>query len=51
MYPQITPVNSFRVLLTQYFGQKLPLLKDVSYFSPTSTDKTFELIPNPCAEK
>jgi hypothetical protein len=51
LYPQITPVNSFRVLLTQYFGQNLPLLKDVSNFSPTSADKTFELIPNPCAEK
>jgi hypothetical protein len=48
LYPWITPVNSFRVILSDFFGQNYPLLKDQSYFSIYSADKTFDLIPNPC---
>jgi hypothetical protein len=33
LYPSITPVNSFRVVLDQYFGAQLGLLEDRSYFS------------------
>ncbi|MEX2014751.1 MAG: hypothetical protein WD885_02345 [Candidatus Saccharimonadales bacterium] len=33
LYPDITPVNSFRLILDQYFGQKNQLLPDRSYFS------------------
>jgi FtsH-binding integral membrane protein len=33
LYPQITPVNSFRVLFNHYFGTDLDLLEDASYFS------------------
>jgi hypothetical protein len=33
LYPHITPVNSFRVTLSQYFGENLELLPDTSYFS------------------
>jgi hypothetical protein len=33
LYPSITPVNSFRVVLNDRFGEKLPLLPDRSYFS------------------
>jgi hypothetical protein len=33
LYPSITPVNSFRVVLNQYFGFDLPLLPDRSYLS------------------
>ena len=51
LYPWITPVNSFRVILSNYFGQNSPLLKDQSYFSEFSADKTFSLIPNPCNGK
>ncbi len=51
LYPQITPVNSFRVLLDQYFGQEYPLLPDNSYFTSTSGDQNFELIPNNCIGK
>ncbi len=29
----ITPVNSFRVVLNQFFGAKLPLLEERNYFS------------------
>lgn len=33
LYPDITPVNSFRVVLNTFFGAHLPLLPDRSYFS------------------
>jgi hypothetical protein len=48
LYPWITPVNSFRVVLSDFFGQNYPLLKDQSYFSKLGENKTFDLIPNPC---
>jgi hypothetical protein len=50
-YPEITPVNSFRLLLSQYFGQDLPLLDDLSYFSSTSEDRNLILVDNPCNER
>jgi hypothetical protein len=34
LYPAISPVNTFRVLLAQYFGDDAPLLPDHSYSSP-----------------
>jgi hypothetical protein len=33
LYPEITPVNSFRVIFNHYFGQKNSLLPDKTYFS------------------
>ena len=33
LYPSISPVNSFRVVLNAYFGTKLPLLSDETYFT------------------
>jgi len=33
LYPEITPVNSFRVVLDTYFGANLALLEDRSYYS------------------
>jgi hypothetical protein len=33
LYPQITPVNLFRVVLNDYFNAKLPMLPDKSYYS------------------
>lgn len=33
LYPTITPVNSFRLILNEYFGGSFPLLDDVSYYS------------------
>jgi hypothetical protein len=33
LYPSISPVNSFRVVLNAYFGADLPLLPDLTYFS------------------
>lgn len=32
LYPTITPVNSFRIVLNQYLDAKLELLEDYSYF-------------------
>ena len=37
LYQEISPVNSFRVVLNTFFGAKLPLLPDRSFFS-TWTD-------------
>lgn len=33
LYPSITPVNSFRVVLDQYFGADMNLLEDKNYFA------------------
>jgi hypothetical protein len=33
LYPSISPVNSFRVVLDAYFGAELPLLPDRTYFT------------------
>lgn len=33
LYPEITPVNSFRIILSKLFGQSLPKLPDKSYYS------------------
>ena len=49
LYPSITPVNTFRVILDQYFGQNLPLLEDRSYFG-LANDETLVEIPPSCPE-
>jgi hypothetical protein len=41
LYPDITPVNTFRVILDQYFGTDLGLLEDRSYFSLMETPYDF----------
>lgn len=39
LYPEITPVNSFRVLLNRFFGADLPLLEDKTYlFNEDASD-------------
>ena len=48
LYPAITPVNSFRLVLNTYFGQSLPLLPDVSYYSTYADKFTFTKIQYPC---
>ncbi len=42
LYPSITPVNSFRVILDQYFGEQYPLLEDKVYFSLWDTPYNFD---------
>jgi hypothetical protein len=34
LYPSITPVNTFRLILDTYFDDEMDLLPDVSYFCP-----------------
>jgi hypothetical protein len=48
LYPSISPVNSFRVVLNSYFGTDFPLLKDVSYYSSLSHKYDFSATPNMC---
>lgn len=45
LYPSITPVNSFRVVFDQFFGENLPLLDDNTYFS--TYKEPFEFKQNP----
>jgi hypothetical protein len=33
LYPQITPINNFRIIFSHYFGEKLNWMPDKSYFS------------------
>jgi hypothetical protein len=50
LYPSISPVNTFRVILDSYFGQGYPLLDDVSWYSPTNREYDFTAIPNECGQ-
>jgi len=45
LYPTITPVNTFRIVLNEYFNQELELLPDVSYFSYWPRILEFERMP------
>lgn len=38
LYPTITPVNTFRIILDKYFGQSLPKLPDISYLTRYDQD-------------
>ncbi len=44
LYPTITPVNSFRVVLSCYFGLDYPLLEDKSFFSYWPRDYAYVFI-------
>jgi hypothetical protein len=48
LYPSISPVNSFRVVLNRYFGTDLPLLQDRSYFAPNQDHERIGQFPNSC---
>jgi hypothetical protein len=54
LYDSITPINSFRIVLDEYFGSDYPLLEDVSYYayqfrqlkqSPAIIDNTCSAAP------
>ncbi|MGA2489029.1 MAG: hypothetical protein ABSF99_02415 [Anaerolineales bacterium] len=51
LYPTITPVNSFRLVFDTYFGQRFPLLPDVSYYSPYQDMFAFTKVHYPCLIK
>lgn len=48
LYPQISPVNTFRYVFNTYFGGKYDMLPDITYFSPTPDLYNFSEVPNPC---
>ena len=48
LYPQVTPVNSFRLVLNAYFGQHLPLLPDRSFYSSYEEMFNFQEVLYPC---
>lgn len=48
LYPSISPVNSFRVIINEYFNGNLPFLPDVSYYSPSSSNFDYQIVPNDC---
>jgi hypothetical protein len=48
IYSTITPVNSFRIIFNTYFGQNLPLLEDVGYYSNYDDPFRFKPVPNSC---
>ncbi len=51
LYPSISPVNTFRVILNAYFRQQLPLLPDRGFAVHEDTPTYDDLveIPNPCS--
>jgi hypothetical protein len=49
MYPSMTPVNGFRIILDAQYGGNYPLLKDVSYYAyKPSQVPDAEVIANEC---
>jgi hypothetical protein len=51
LYPSISPVNSFRVVLNTYVGTDYKLLPDVSFFSPIPYIYRFSEVSVPCPVK
>ncbi len=48
LYPQITPVNSFRIILNRYFDGSYPILPDISYYSVYKDVYNFKVVEYPC---
>lgn len=48
LYPGISPVNSFRVILNEYFSTNYPLLEDKSYRSAYRDQHNFQHQPTSC---
>jgi len=44
LYPAISPVNSFRIVLNTYFSAGLPLLEDASFFSGYDQPYNFQVV-------
>jgi hypothetical protein len=48
LYPNISPINSFRVIFNNYFGGKYDMLADVTYDSPVPNLYDFSEVKNNC---
>ena len=50
LYPSISPVNTFRLILNEYFGENYPLFPDKSYKLETDNNYDYTPIENSCEE-
>ena len=48
LYPSISPVNTFRLILNEYFGENYSLFPDKSYKLETNNNYDYTLIENSC---
>ena len=48
LYPQLSPVNSFRIIFNDYFAGNYDMLPDVTYYSPVPNLYDFSEVRNPC---
>jgi hypothetical protein len=48
LYPTLTPINIFRLVFDNYFGQNFPLLPDISYYSQYKSSYKFTQVKYPC---
>lgn len=48
VHSTVTPVNIFRIIFNEYFGQNLELLDDVSLYSDYTDPFNFKVIQNSC---
>ncbi len=48
VYPQITPVNTFRLIFDQYFGGQYNFIPDISRFSTEEAIYQFSIVPPTC---
>jgi hypothetical protein len=45
LYESVSPVNTFRIILNEFFGEEFAILDDISYASPYSDPKNIRIIP------
>ena len=48
LYPQLSPVNSFRIIFNDYFGGNYDMLPDITYYSPVPKLYNFSEVRNNC---
>ena len=48
LYPQLSPVNSFRIIFNDYFGGSYDMLPDITYYSPVPKLYNFSEVRNNC---
>jgi len=48
LYPQLSPVNSFRIIFNDYFAGNYDMLPDVTYYSPVPNLYDFSEVKNNC---
>ncbi len=51
MYPTITPINLFRIIMTEVYGQDYPLVEDRSFITTTVGDPNLREFPGGCPVK